>query len=507
MSQYIRDAWGAEQGFPGGTVYAIAETDDGYLWIGAEAGLVRFDGLNFRLFNHKNSTALPAGPVLGLTADGDGNLWIRMQSSDLVRYHAGMFRDVSPELPRSEIGVTAMCRGRNGEVLLARPSGDLKYSGGKLVPLGLTAVGLVISMAQTADGRIWMGTRDAGLLSPSEGGVSSIAEGLPDKKINTLLAAGDRQLWIGTDSGLVRWNGIELTQAGLSHFLERAQILAMTRDHESNTWVGTAHGLVRVNARGISSLEQRGFEPGEAVTAVFEDREGDLWVGSAAGIERFRDSVFLTYSPAGGLRSENNGPLYVDSDNRTWFAPSDGGLFWLKGEQAGQITSAGLGQDVVYSIAGGPGELWVGRQRGGLTHLITKGGAFTSKTYTQAEGLAQSSIYVVHRNNVDGTVWAGTLSGGASRFTNGRFTTYTTANGLASNTVGAIEEGSDGTMWFATPNGLNALSKDRWRVYTGRDGLPPGNVNCLLEGATGVLWMGTSEGVAFLDSGRDPRPS
>jgi signal transduction histidine kinase/ligand-binding sensor domain-containing protein len=501
MSQYIRDQWGAEQRFPGGTVNAIAETDDGYLWIGAEAGLVRFDGLNFRLFNHKNSTAFPAGPVLGLTADAAGNLWIRMQSSDLVRYRAGIFHDVSSELPRSEIGVTAMCRGSNGEVLLARPSGSLKYSGGKLVSLGLPAVGLVISMAQTADGRIWMGTRDAGLLSPSEGGVSSIAEGLPDKKINTLLAAGDRQLWIGTDNGLVRWNGIELTQAGLSHFLERAQILAMTSDHESNTWVGTAHGLVRVNARSISSLEKRGFEPGEAVTAVLEDREGDLWVGSAAGIERFRDSVFLTYSPSGGLRSENNGPLYVDSDNRTWFAPSGGGLFWLKGEQAGQITSAGLGQDVVYSIAGGPGELWIGRQRGGLTHLITKGGVFTSKTYTQAEGLAQSSIYVVHRNR-DGTVWAGTLSGGASRFTNGRFTTYTTKNGLASNSVGAIEEGSDGTMWIATPNGLNALSKDRWRVYTGRDGLPPGNVNCLLEGATGVLWMGTSEGVAFLDSGQ-----
>jgi signal transduction histidine kinase len=236
------------------------------------------------------------------------------------------------------------------------------------------------------------------------------------------------------------------------------------------------------------------------VTAVFEDREGDLWVGSARGIERFRDSVFMTHSPSGGLRSENNGPLYVDTDNRTWFAPSDGGLFWLGGERIGQITSAGLDKDVVYSIAGGPGELWVGRQRGGLTHLITKGGSFTGRTYTQAEGLAQNSVYAVHRNR-DGTVWAGTLSGGASKFANGRFTTYTTANGLASNTVVAIEEGSDGTMWFVTPNGLNALSKDRWRVYTGRDGLPPGNVNCLLEGSTSVLWIGTSEGIAFLDSG------
>ena len=501
MAQYIRDQWGAEQGFPGGNVYAIAETDDGYLWIGAEQGLVRFDGLNFRLFNLATLTALPPGPVLGLTVDAAGNLWIRPQRQGLLRYRAGVFRDVSAEIPPPETGITAMCRARNGEVLLARPGGNLKSSGGKLVPLGLTADSLVISMAQTGDGRIWMGTRDEGLFSPSEGGVSSIAEGLPDKKVNTLLAAGDRELWIGTDSGLVRWNGIELTQAGLSPSLEHAQILAMSTDHESNIWVGTARGLMRVNPRGVSTAEKRGRQTGGgAVTAVFEDREGDLWVGSAGGIERFRDSAFLSYPTPGRLQSDDNGPLYADTDNRTWFAPSDGGLFWIKGDQIRQ-TSAGLGKDVVYSIAGGPGELWIGRQRGGLTHLITKGDSFTATTYTQADGLAQNSVYAVHRNR-DGTVWAGTLSGGASRFTNGRFTTYTTTNGLASNTVGAIEEGSDGTMWFATPNGLNALANGRWRIYTGSDGLPPGNVNCLLEDSTGVLWIGTSEGVAFLASGQ-----
>src|SRR5882762_7895559 len=162
MPQYIRDRWGAEQGFPGGTVYAIEGTADGYLWIGAQAGLVRFDGSTFRLFNHANSAALPAGPVLGLTTDAEGNLWIRPQSAGLVRYSAGVFHDVLPGLVPDETGVTAMCRGRNGEVLLARPNGDLRYHGGKLVPLAVTAQWshpLVISMAETADGRVWMGTK------------------------------------------------------------------------------------------------------------------------------------------------------------------------------------------------------------------------------------------------------------------------------------------------------------------------------------------------------------
>jgi ligand-binding sensor domain-containing protein len=358
MSQYIRDQWGVEQGFPGGAVYAIAETNDGYLWIGAEEGLVRFDGLTFRLFNHANLAALPAGPVQGLTTDADGNLWIQPQRLGLVRYRDGIFHDVWPDLRQSEIGVTAMCRGRNGEVLLARPIGNLKYSGGNLVPLGLSSESLVISMAQTGDGKIWMGTRDAGRFSPSDGGASSIAESLRDKKVNALLPDGDRELWIGTDNGLARWNGTELSPS-----LVHAQILSMTKDHESNIWVGTVRGLVRLDARGVSSPAKGDSRPGGAVTALFEDREGDLWVGSAQGIERFRDSVFMTYFP-GGLRSQNHGPLYVDAENRTWFAPSDGGLFWMRGEKIERITSAGLGNDVVYSIAGGPGELWIGRQRG-----------------------------------------------------------------------------------------------------------------------------------------------
>src|ERR1700748_102252 len=89
MSQYIHDQWGAEQGFPRGPVYAIAQSSDGYLWIGTQAGLVRFDGLNFRLL--QDVPGLPNGEsVYGLMSDGHGNLWIRPQSQGnlvrLVRY-------------------------------------------------------------------------------------------------------------------------------------------------------------------------------------------------------------------------------------------------------------------------------------------------------------------------------------------------------------------------------------------------------------------------------------
>jgi ligand-binding sensor domain-containing protein len=112
---------------------------------------------------------------------------------------------------------------------------------------------------------------------------------------------------------------------------------------------------------------------------------------------------------------------------------------------------------VVYSISGRGNELWVGRQHGGLTFLNTSGGSHITKTYTEADGLAQNSVYAVYQSR-DGTVWAGTLGNGVSAFRNGRFTNYTTANGLASNVVTSITESPDGTIWIATSNGLSSFS-------------------------------------------------
>lgn len=503
MSEYIRDRWDAQQGFPGGPVYAIAQTPDGYLWLGAEKGLVRFDGLSFRLFNQTNS-ALPAGPVIDLMTDVEGSLWIRPQSRNLFRYHDGQFQDVVPQFDRVSDGVTAMYRGLSGAALFAVwTAGLYTYSGGRFSETTSMAGGpamLVISMAQTDDGRVWIGTRDAGLFYVSEGRLSAMTKELPDTKVNSLLAI-DRELWVGTDNGVARWNGHEMTKADLPDSLDHVRVLSLTRDAELNIWIGTSNGLLRLNADGVVSSDESGLGASGDVNAIFEDREGNLWVGSKRGIERLRDSAFLTYSASREPSSESGGTVYVDAEGRKWFAPSEGGLSWEKGGQIGHVKNDGLDRDVVYSLTGGKGELWVGRQRGGLTHLKYRDGNVTAETYTQAQGLAQNSIYALYLSR-DGTVWAGSLNGGVSRFKDGKFTTYTAANGLASNRVTSILEGSDGTMWFATAEGLSSLTQDNWKTYGGPGGVPPGRVNCLFEGTSGALWIGTENGIAVLRSGR-----
>jgi signal transduction histidine kinase/ligand-binding sensor domain-containing protein len=503
MSQYVHERWGTEQGFPPGPVYAMAQSGDGYLWIGAQAGLVRFDGLNFRLI--RDVPALVKTSVLGLTSDRDGNLWIRLEGAAILRYRDGVFDAPAASLALLNSRITAMSQSNQGELLVSLMERGVAIRRRSDFEMVADADDLprspVLSVAQTPDGSIWVGTRGAGLFRLRHGETFSVTEGLPDLKVNCILPDGNGNFWVGTDSGVVRWNGSRLTAAVIPASFQNLQVLALVKDRDGNIWLGTdSGGLLRLNDGGASPLDNGEGRSHAAVTAVFEDREGNLWIGSDSGIERLRDSAFVTYSLPEGLPSDGSKPVFVDSENRMWFAPAAGGLWWAKDGRHGRVTNAGLDRDVVYSIAGGDGELWLGRQNGGLTVLRAEHGSFTARSYTQADGLAQDSVYSVYLAR-DGTVWAGTLSAGVSALRNGRFTNYTTANGLASNTVGSILEGWDGTMWFATPNGLSALSKGRWQGFTAKDGLPSENVNCILEDSSHVLWVGTASGLAFRGQG------
>ena len=506
MSQYVQDHWGPDQGFPRGQVRAITQTPDGYLWIGSEAGLLRFDGLKFQLVQD-DTGAFSVTNVLALEPDREGSLWLRLEGGDgvsLLRYRNGVFDNPSSHVSWPNTRITAICKTSQGEIMAAQQQqGAIVFRDGKF-EMSATAAALprspVLSIAQTRGNEIWIGTRDAGLFRLRGERSFAVTKGIPDPKINRLLRDGDNGLWIGTDNGIVRWDGLGITTPPMPPSLSHFQALAVARDRDKNLWVGTdSVGLLRINAHGVAALGERDSRSAEPVTAVFEDREGNIWAGGANGLRRWRDSAFVTFSVAEGMPAPSSGPIVVDSRGRLWFAPIDGGLYWLEGAQVQQFSAAGLPHDVVYSIAGAPDGLWIGRRRGGLTHLRFVGASTKTETLTKADGLAQDSIYSVYRDR-DGTVWAGTLSGGVSRIHDGRIITYTTANGLASNMVSSIAGTSSGAEWFATPNGLSAFSQGRWRGYSIREGLPSRNVNCLFADSAGILWIGTTSGLAFLDS-------
>lgn len=502
-SQYIRDQWDANSGFVGGQVNAIAQTKDGYLWIGTDKGLYRFDGLRFVAVQQPDQALPTIQNVLGLATDDHGDLWVRMEGPNVLRYQDGIFRDALPHDGVKEDGVTAMSQGNDGTILVSTIThGAFRYNKGKLESLASNTAlphSLIISVAQTTDGRVWLGTRDHGLFYMEKGTAIAVTNGLPDKKINSLLSVGNGALLIGTDNGIAQLDKGRISQSYGQSLLRNTQVLAMTKDRDSNVWVGTESSLVRLNANGASQVDLEGTHSREEIAALFEDREGNVWVGCRLGLVRLRNGAFVTYSIGQGLPSTGNGPVYVDAAQRIWFAPTDGGLYWMKNGKVESVQIDELNHDVVYSIWGSERNLWMGRRANGLTRLSVDGDVVRAKTYKQGDGLAQNSVYTVYESR-DGTVWAGTLSGGLSRLRNGKFLTYTKKDGLGANTIYSIEEGDDGSIWVGTSGGLSNISNGHLHNFTFQDGLPSNDVISLHEDSRGILWIGTTAGLAYMAS-------
>ena len=503
------DIWDRALGFPGGYLYSITQTADGYLWIATSKGLVRYDGLSFVLIPAGDSTTAANLPVTGLVTDWRDQLWATDDHTHLFRYEPGLLRGPLPDNGKHRFLPSSLNKTSDGGLLfVSELQGLVEYKNREphvllephALPVSPTAV------AQTGDGTIWIGTRERGLFYFTPGtGAQELKKvpNLPHIRINSLLSIANDELLIATNKGLFVLRS-DNVNGRVQAQLEDHEIFALANGQRGEIWIGTAGHVFRAQAEnvetkaGIALLEK--LPVNGAVTALFEDRDGNLWIGEPDTLERYRDGSFVSYLSSAGLPCTNCGSIYVDPQQNVWFAPSSGGLFRISNGRVQTIVQEGLRNDTVYSITGTGDQVWLARRYGGLTLLRVNGDALTASTYSTRHGLSQNSVYSVYLES-DGTIWAGTLGQGLSRFRGGSWHTFTTKDGLPSNTITTITGNSNGQIFVGTPSGLAELRNDRWTSYRTHDGVPPGAIESLFVDDTNTLWIGTSKGVAFLRFG------
>ena len=450
--------WSKADGLPDGSVTVIQQTQDGYLWVGTAAGLVRFDGLKFTdAALPKDGLNKPAA-ITALCEDSSGFLWIGTEDQGLFSWKDGRWQHFG------------------------------------------TAEGLldqnVTSLTLDAAGRLWIGTRRG---VNRRDGTRFVAfttrDGLPDNSVSSVHAARSGTVWITTAGGMCRFvqNQISLFQLPAADQDSQEEFLGAYEDRRGNLWAFCATYLINL-AQG----KRINYFPGEksAVTRICEDHEGDLWLGISDGVlAQLRPQHFASLTGAQGLPAGSATCLMADALGRLYVGMDSGGLYVSAADRFEKVNDGTkwLGQDLVFSTCAQPdGSLWAGTAGSGLYHI--KDGR--TVVYSTDDGLSDDCVPAVCAD-AQGAVWAGTRAGCLHRFKDGDMSTFTSADGLPGSPITALLPANDGGLWIGTEGGVILRGGEPFHNVTAATLAPSLGGKAILgmcEGPGQTLWIGSDGG-------------
>jgi signal transduction histidine kinase/ligand-binding sensor domain-containing protein len=498
LSSFIHQSWQTAQGLPQNSVLAMAQTRDGYLWIGTEEGLVRFDGVRFTTFNARGS-GLPSKIVTALLPIGDHDLWVGTNGGGLARFADGKFTPYTTRSGLPNNSILCLHLDRHGTLWAGTDGGGLVHlekdrPGKSHFRVYSKADGLadnaVFSLSETSDGILWIGTHNgvntfkAGNLS-----VPGIDAQLQNRYVRALLVDRSGAEWIGTEDGLYRWNGSALERFTKTNGLAADSIYSLLQDGAGSIWIGTAGAGLTRYAEGRFTDVQPGTLSGVAVWSLLEDAAGNLWAGTTgSGLHVFRQGSFTTLSMADGLPADAMLAVFQDRDGGIWLGSDHGLVNYRDGRVTSYSQANGLPDNLVFSVAQDrSGRIWASTRKG-LSRL--ENGRFI--TYTAANGLANDFVVCLFVDHL-GNLWMGSR-GGLTRYDGNQFRTYTTHDGLPNDFVSAIDEAADGTLWVATGGGVSSLHNGHIATLTSRNGLSNDVVRAVYADPDGSIWFGTNGG-------------
>jgi signal transduction histidine kinase/ligand-binding sensor domain-containing protein len=549
LTQYGHTAWRVRDGYFAGPPSSIAQTQEGFLWIGTQAGLIRFDGVRFMPWEPPAGSRLPDSRIINLLAARDGSLWIGT-ANGLAQWRA-------PNLVvHSRVGrFGALLEDRRGTIwaghtralsmlptLCRSVRGDFRCFG---FP-DEHGLQYVRGLHEDRQGNVWLGG-DRGVCrwqpetpenpecyvigSPDqvtdEYGVSILA----DDSVGTLWAGtkaqGIWQLVVG------RWTRYSSPRD------PELEASVMLSDREDSLWLGTtSHGLTRITQGRTERFTRADGLSGDMVSYVFEDREGSLWVSTTAGLDRFRDVKVATLTAQEGLGGGDVGAVVASRDGSIWIAERralihldpTGMSFYAAGQSLPGSSPTSLLED-------SRGRLWVGvdaglawRDRGRFFSLRMPDGGAVGLVRAMAEDrdgdlwvatIDPGRLLIRVRDervieafsaerigeqvsamaaDPQGGVWLGLVSSELKRYRNGRIEAHGRVGDPSRRRIHNLLPDVRG-LWVVTNQGLGLLRHGKLSTLDTRNGLPCDTLEDAVWGGDGSLWLKTACGLVRIPAG------
>jgi signal transduction histidine kinase/ligand-binding sensor domain-containing protein len=540
-ADYLTDVWTADDGLPDSSVTALAQTPDGYLWIGTYNGLARFDGKQFVTFDPANTPALAHARVRQLAVDRQGTLWINTLDGSMTSLRHGAFHRewTGAEGPDPDVKLLSVHSNRvafllhRGNIRIQSAAAPAGMGWKDLNPPQRSVGGLCVA---DGDGTIWYRTAEKKLVRWRGDEFESLPgeAGLGDRAVVSMSADPAGRLWLSTENDVWVWDGgrfqtMTPTNAGppvavsllavaadggywvlsegrVRKALDRRWVLEAEairglfpepwsrmggrEDHRGGLWIyDYGRGVMHIGADGaVRRLGPQDGFPGDRVDCFLEDREGNWWAGvDAGGLVRIRERRFQTIEVRGEVSTKPAKSVGQDKDGSMWIATlGDGLLHGQGGVFTNVIMPGGTEKGFAFCLAADAADrLWVSA---GDEDLYVRMGEEFKRVTPVVHG-----VKALHVDQV-GRIWAGTKSGLVWARPEAPFE-FTAVGGIARSTIRALTEDAQGNIWAGAEDGtLYRITTNTATAFYPEAGKPASVIWALLAEEDGTVWVGTFRG-------------
>jgi ligand-binding sensor domain-containing protein/signal transduction histidine kinase len=533
-------SWEREQGLPQNFVRALAQTRDGYLWVGSDDGVSRFDGVNFLSFG--STEGFQSGPVQALYGDSRGGLWIGSVGGGLGFWQGGKLKTITTREGLPSDSVTALAADREGRLWVGTKSGLAIWHEGRAVTVsGLTQFEgkNITTLFCDREGTMWLGASETGVFSFKGGQFTQLREAALDSLLqdpHCVLVDQAGRIWIGAGDAMVLCReGNEWRRYGVPRHLLRRYISTLAEAPDGTVWAGSVgEGLFQFRGGKLEAINASSGLSDNLVEALLVDREGRLWVGTHGGLNRLLPKKLIALSHNQGLGYGAVQGLAEVSPGVIWASKANEGVFRWDGQRFSRLVLPGISAQeprINALLAARDGSAWLAGAFGLLQFTnpanAEAGGGIAALNNLPVSVLTESSTGILWAGTREGELWrfangtwqaltnsphgfvisaiipdsgnglwVGTEGDGLFRFEGERLSRRQRITGLPSGWIRTLHLDAQNTLWIGSAGGgLSRLRGDKISTVTTREGLPDNTISQILEDGAAHLWLGGNRGI------------